>query len=164
MDARRERFPGGSRCLGSVTSFKQSGHRRTCLLRQVLLLIYACIALEFTPFFEWMLTGWSIQKCGPQGFVCWFTWFWLDVVLQDFALRVALWLWWWPSFLAFPAFLVGLGQRCCVNSIVFVSLFLCLFFVLSIFLVGIACLCGGFSGLNVILVGEFDLAQDERCA
>ena len=54
-------------------------------------------------------------------FVCWFTWFWFDVVgvgCVDFSfVAAALWLWWWPSFLAFPAGFGGFGWEmwgCCL--------------------------------------------------
>ena len=66
-------------------------------------------------------------------------------------------------FLGFSCwFLVGLVGECggvvCELDSVFVFCFYACFLFLSIFLVGIACRCGGFSGLNVFtfLFGEFD--------
>ena len=81
-----------------------------------------------------------------QAFVCWFTWFWFDVVgvgCADFSfVAAALWLWWWPSFLAFPAGFGGFGWDCggvvCELDSVFVFCFYACFLFLSIFLVGIA--------------------------
>ena len=109
-----------------------------------------------------------------QPFVCWFTWFWFDVVgvgCVDFCfVAAALWLWWWPSFLAFPAgfwwvWLGSVGGVVCELDSVFVFCFYACFLFLSIFLVGIACcFCGGFSGLNVYMFcsESLILAQDER--
>ena len=50
------------------------------------------------------------------------------------------------------------GGVVCELDSVFVFCFYACFLFLSIFLVGIACRCGGFSGLNVFtfLFGEFD--------
>ena len=68
-------------------------------------------------------------------FVCWFTWFWFDVVgvgCVDFSfVAAALWLWWWPSFLAFPAgfWWVWLGSV----GVLFVNSIVCLFFVFEYF-------------------------------
>ena len=72
-------------------------------------------------------------------------------------------------FLGFSCwFLVGLVGECggvvCELDSVFVFCFYACFLFLSIFLVGIACLCGGFSGLNVYMFcsESLILAQDER--
>ena len=56
------------------------------------------------------------------------------------------------------AWLFGCVGVVCELDSVFVFCFYACFLFLSIFLVGIACLCGGFSGLNVFtfLFGEFD--------
>ena len=89
----------------------------------------------------------------------------MGVGCVDFSfVAAALWLWWWPSFLAFPAGFGGFGWDCggvvCELDSVFVFCFYACFLFLSIFLVGIAChvFCGGFSGLIVftVLFGEFD--------
>ena len=64
--------------------------------------------------------------------------------------------------------LVGLVGECggvvCELDSVFVFCFYACFLFLSIFLVGIACRCGGFSGLNVYMFcsESLILAQDER--
>ena len=72
-------------------------------------------------------------------------------------------------FLGFSCwFLVGLVGECggvvCELDSVFVFCFYACFLFLSIFLVGIACRCGGFSGLNVFMFcsESLILAQDER--
>ena len=109
-----------------------------------------------------------------QAFVCWFTWFWFDVVgvgCVDFSfVAAALVVVVVAFFLGFSCwFLVGLVGECggvvCELDSVFVFCFYACFLFLSIFLVGIAChFCGGFSGLNVYMFcsESLILAQDER--